>query len=170
MDKFKQGSRDALSGFVSDLVRGEGALTSFRSAALNVVNDILTSIISGNASSGIGGSIAKFAISGLGSWMGIDTSGIFNPEPVSSKAVGASYISRDTTARLHAGEAVLRADEVKGLQNNGSGAVYNIDARGAAAGVEQKIAQVIRDLNNLRNNVPTIAVNSMRSASLRGVV
>jgi len=54
-----------------------------------------------------------------------------------------------------------------GSMLNNSSQVINIDARGASAGVEQKIRQVVQEVTSLRKQVPTIAVSAVRDQNSR---
>jgi hypothetical protein len=62
------------------------------------------------------------------------------------------------------------ADSIRRGQSGSGGAVYNIDARGASPGVEQKIENVMRQVLQLRADVPKLAVNSVDDATKRGML
>ena len=97
--------------------------------------------------------------------------GAFGGTVEGSFATGIKDVPRDMTARLHKGETVLTAQQSNKMRNSiggGGGAVYNIDARGASAGVEQKIANAIKQVEQLRKEVPSIAVSSVKDADSRG--
>lgn len=93
---------------------------------------------------------------------------IFSGFSFGSFATGIQNVPYDMTARLHKGEAVIPAQQASKLQNGGNdGYVINIDARGADAGVEQKIRNVMNEVMTLRKEVPSIAVSSVSNANKR---
>lgn len=104
------------------------------------LGDFFTDIFSGgssNSSSTSGGGVSGF----LGN--------IFSFLP--SFDVGTNKVPRDMIAKIHKDEMIVPAFEASQLRNgskNGGGDVfYNIDARGAAPGVEQAIANILEQIN-----------------------
>lgn len=127
----------------------------------------------GGLSSAIGG-IFSNAIGSVfgGSASKISASGVPIPvsKPIPSFDVGTPYVQNDMLAQIHKGEAVLTPHQADLWRSgNSGGATYNIDARGAAPGVEAKIRNVLNDVTNLRAAVPSMAVGAIKDANMRGV-
>lgn len=161
MDDLRDASDQAFSSLVSDVVSGKNALSSFADFGRNVIGSIFNSIQS-KISGGIGGSIGGLISSGVGNLL----SGSL---PSFSFATGIQNVPYDMTARLHKGEMVVPAQQASKMQDGGAsgGYVVNIDARGAQAGVEDKIRAVMQEVMTLRKDVPSIAVNSVSTANKR---
>lgn len=93
--------------------------------------------------------------------------GLFDKLP--SFDTGTPYVASDMVAQIHKGEAVLTPHQADMWRSGSGGAVYNIDARNATPGVEQRIKNVMMEVQNLRASVPSISVGAVRESKNRGV-
>lgn len=165
-EKIGDGLADAFGNFVSDAALGTKSLKdSFQDLGkelqrfildLTVIDPLKKSIkgfFSGGSSGG-GGDILGSLFSSAGKFFGIP-----------SFATGSKYVPRDMMAKVHQGEMIIPRNEVENSVSGGM--VYNIDARGADAGVVQKIENVMKQMTQLRNDVPRIAVTSVNEQSKR---
>lgn len=161
---------DALFG----LARG---YTSLRDVAVQALDDILKSMLrvsmGGTSSGGIFGDIGGF----LGNIFtgGSTPNAGFNPaisappiKPSFSFATGIQKVPFDMDARIHKGEMIVPAQQAKSMDSGGA-VTYNIDARGADAGVEQRIRNVMSEVEQLRKDTPKIAVSSVTDANSRNL-
>ncbi len=153
--------KDAFDGIADALARGEDGFKSLRSVAINVLSDIVKSTFASASNNGN-------SFSGLFGGLTSGISSLFSKLP--SFDVGSNYVPSDMVANIHKGEMIIPAREAAAIRSgyNVGGDTINIDARGASAGVEQKIRQVMMDVQNLRSQTPNIAVQSVRDAQTRG--
>jgi hypothetical protein len=176
--ELEKSSGDAIDSLISDLGRGGDAMQSFRNFAVSILQDVLKSLNGGNS---VGSSLGALIAGGLGSLFGssIVTQGRAATigKPINamyaglsgitgSYATGTAYVPYDMTARLHKGEMVIPRQQVESSSGNG-GMVVNIDARGAGQGVENKIRQVMAEVQQLRQDTPKIALNVVADQSRR---
>lgn len=183
----------AFDSFFSSVIRGSG---SFKDALSNlagqladlifqlqVVEPLKNSLFGGLSGGGLGGGLGGI-LGGIGGFFGGGGvtassfqasqvanigSGLFGP----GFATGGSFTvggiggpdSQFVPLRLTPGEHV---NIQKGGQgNSGQPTIINIDARGAEAGVEEKIRSVMNEITRLRQETPSIAVNSIQNANRR---
>jgi tape measure domain-containing protein len=139
------------SAFEDAIINGEKLGDVLRSLGQDIARLLLKKTIGGSLEDSIGGLVGN----------------IFGGFSFGSFATGIQNVPYDMTARLHKGEAVIPAQQAAKLSNSGEGYVVNIDARGAEAGVEEKIKGVMQEVMALRNDVPNIAVSSVASANKR---
>lgn len=163
-DPFKDGLRGMLSGFI-EVIR--------RMAAEAASQRILDSLFGGSGgASGFFGNIlgslfGAAASAPIGAYAG---SGI-NPAILPTFAEGGYLGPGQFGIAGEAGPELIYGGR-SGMTitpNGGGGVTYNIDARGAGPGVEQRIANVLQQVQTLRRDVPRIAVNSVGDANIRGV-
>lgn len=183
--------KDTTGGFFNDLrkglLNGEGLWNSFANAAVNALNRIADKIfeagvdslfngfMSGSSKSS-GSSFLGSAFSGLSSLLGFAkggafTNGIYSNPTMFQFANGGSFgvmgeAGPEAVMPLHRGSDGSLGVRMEG-GNVGGGDVINIDARGAEAGVEEKIRAVMNEVLTLRKDVPNIAVSSVASANKR---
>jgi hypothetical protein len=153
MDDLGQKTSQVFEGIFDTVASGGNVFESLRDTALNSLRSI-------------GGSLFKSGIQGI---LGSVGSSIFGNFALPSFATGSQMITRDTVARVHKGEAIIPAQQVKSMNAEQGGSVYNIDARGAEVGVEQRIKQVLMEVEQLRKDTPKIAVSSVQNANNRNL-
>lgn len=177
--EFGKSSGSAIDSLISDLGRGNLSLQSFRNAAVSVLQDVLTAL-NGGTSIGttigtlLGGVIRNSSASsafqsahGVSGSLGSTLGSLFASSTTGSFATGIQNVPYDMNARLHRGEAVIPASQVKSMNRDGGGSIINIDARGAHAGVEEKIRQVMNEVTSLRRDTPKIALNVVSDQNRR---
>lgn len=155
LDDVRKKAADDVSGafesMFDTIITGSGdAGDALRSLASDLLKVVYQQTIGKDLSSGLSGLVG----------------GLFdNIIPTASHAVGG-YINNDMVTKVHKGEVIVPASQV----NNMGSSTYNIDARGASAGVEERIRQVMIDMNKMRNDMPAVAVSSVRQAQYRGAL
>lgn len=180
-DGFGQASGNAVDSLIDNLMRGEKGFASFRDVALDMLNDVLNSMMStmnggqsigGSLGNALGGALASAFGGGGGMNFGV---GDITWNPIPSHATGSAYITRDTMARLHKGEAVIPASEVRAggggvnvtVINNTQGQIsVKENNSGGMRGVEVMVDDMMA--SNITN--PTSrsnkAINRMSNGSL----
>jgi len=167
-----------------DLGRG---YTDLRSVAVNALNDILRSMarlsVGGTSGGGLLGSIGEsifnvfspslgssaLSAAGGASNIGVKPTGFATG---GSFTVGGSGSTDSQLVQFMAtpGEQVnVRRNGQKNDTDGNRGVTYNIDARGADAGVEQRIRGVLQEVNRLRKDVPSLSVASVKDANNRNL-
>jgi outer membrane lipoprotein SlyB len=142
-----------MDSLVSDLQRGEISFRSFGNLAISVLNSVLENMMGGSLGSILGKSIGK----SLGLTFGT---------PITSNATGIKKVPYDMTTRIHKGEEIVPRQQADKMGSDG-GMVVNIDARGAGQGVENKIRQVMAEVQSLRADTPKIALNVVSDQNRR---
>lgn len=177
-DDFGKSSGNAIDTLISDLGRGNNALQSFRNFAVSILQDVIKSLNGGQSiGSTIGGLLSQSLSSrsatsfisstyGVGGSLGSTLGGLLSASTKGSFATGIGYVPYDMDARLHRGEMVVPRQQAESI-SSGSGTTINIDARGASQGVEEKIRQVMNEVNALRLDTPKIALNVVSDQSRR---
>jgi len=177
--EFEKSSGSAIDNLITDLGRGGDAMQSFKNFAVSILQDVLKSLNGGSSIGGSlggliaggltnllsGGSLVSQGLSSGGAGMGGLYAGLAGV--TGSFATGIQNVPYDMNARLHKGEAVIPASQVDNMGSGGGGMVVNIDARGAEQGVEDKIRQVMQQVNQLRADTPKIALNVVSDQSRR---
>lgn len=163
-DPFENGLQGMASSFVktlqrmwadlmaSQLLTGLGNLFGITNA-----QGVVTSSSIGSALSSAGSSITKFLDTNFSGWFadgGIIPSGQWGVVGEDGPELAFGGTSGQSIVPLGAA--------------SGNAVTYNIDARGADIGVAERISQILKEVTTLRSQVPAIAVNSVRSANLRG--
>lgn len=177
-EEFGKSSGNAIDNLINDLGRGGNAMQSFRNFAVSMLQDILKGLnggnsigssigsLLGNAFKGMAGSSYIGSTYGVGGDLGSTLGSLYSSSVKGSFATGISNVPYDMTARLHKGEAVIPASQVDNMGTSG-GTVINIDARGAQQGVEEKIRQVMSEVQQLRADTPKIALNIVSDQNRR---
>jgi tape measure domain-containing protein len=166
-----------ISGFVTMSSSGK---TSFKDMARSIIGDIqsiITRVLIMKAISGIGSAISGYfapagsvvSSGGGGSFGSYGDSGfILSGARASGGSVGAnkSYLVGERGA-----EILTMGNTAGHVTSNdkafGGSTVFNIDARGAEAGVENKIKRVMMEVLNLKKQVPNIAISAVREQNSR---
>jgi len=159
-EEMRELGKNVMGGFIQDMMNGVDATEALANALGKVADKLLemalNSLFSGTGSRG-GGLLGGFLIPGIlhsGGVAGKD--GYGHGRAVSpSVFTGAKRYHRGGVAGLQPGEvpAILQKGEVvlpRGAKVSGEGGTtyapsYNIDARGAEAGVETKIRQALQE-------------------------
>lgn len=155
------------------------------------INDLFSGFSSNNKKSG-GGFLGSI-FSGIGSFLLSAKGNVFDTSGVQKFAKGGmftnSVVSSPTMFKFANGgafgmmgeagpEAVMPlhrgSDGSLGVKMNGGGSsgdniTYNIDARGAAPGVEEDIKRALYEVDKLRKDTPKIAIESIKDANNRNL-
>lgn len=179
IDEFAKSSNDAFNTFVGDITRGGDALQALRNLAATLIQDVLNNINGNQQGGGLGGLLAKGLSGAFGNLFGGGAQasalsaaqrGISNPALFGPGfATGIESVPYDMNARIHKGEMIIPAQQAATMRRAGSGGSvsYNIDARGAERGVEEKIRGVLLEVQKLRRDTPRIAVSSVADQNRR---
>lgn len=160
-----EGLNNSFGSAIEDMILGTKKLSeSVRQLGLDIAKTIYQQTIGKSISESVGG-----LLGGLGGLLGGSSFGSYGPQ-LPGFATGGSFMvggaggtdSQTVAFRATPGERVTV--QTPGQQANGGGMVFNIDARGAENGVEQKIVAAIRQL---RSEIPNIAVTSVTNARAR---
>jgi len=193
-DIMKESSADAATAIEQNFIAmASGSSSSFKDMARSMVQDLNriimralvmravsglvnqfaaptahTASVSGTFLEGGAGSAGAFGMSGLG---GASFTGISGARANGGQVMaGRSYLVGEKGAEVltmgsSGGFVTSNAQSGSMISNNGM--TVNIDARGASAGVENKIRQVMSDMQGLKKQVPNIAVAAVREQNAR---
>lgn len=192
-DIMKESSEDAATAIKQNFIAmASGSSSSFKDMARSMVQDLNRIImralvmraisgiknmilpeekihqVSGTFLEGGAGSAGAFGMSGLG---GASFTGISGARANGGQVMaGRSYLVGEKGAEVltmgsSGGFVTSNAQSGSMISNNGM--TVNIDARGASAGVENKIRQVMSDMQGLKKQVPNIAVAAVREQNAR---
>ncbi len=145
----------SFSNAFQQIQQGENVFKSLANAAVSALQDIANAAL-------------KDSLSGLFGTIGKSIFGSIGGASIPSNATGNSYVNKDTITRVHRGEAIVPAQQVNKM-GSGESPTYNIDARGADMGVEQRIRSVMGEVDKLRKDIPKMSVSSVKDANNRNL-
>lgn len=168
------------------IAMAEGSKASFKDMAGSMIRDINSIIMRALVMRAVSG-LVNMGVGALGFGAGAGASAATTPSanaPMNILPAGFSGM-RANGGMVGAGRSYLvgeRGPEIltmgksggfvtsnaqSGSAINNNGMTVHIDARGASAGVENKIRQVMQDVQGLRRQVPNIAVAAVREQNAR---
>jgi len=173
---------NVISGFIAMSQSGK---SSFKDMARSIIEDlqrVIIKTIAMQAIAGITNAVAGSIGGASGSPQQTDSGVGFGSHGTSgfgvsgARAAGGSVLANRSYLVGEKGPEILTMGGNSGMimsnsdsfgGGSGGGQVINIDARGASAGVENKIRQVMQEVQNLRGQVPKIAVASVSNYNSR---